>query len=179
MMHSDQVKAFELSLESSATRLRYGDTPFGRGCLAARRLVETGVPAVEVTLEGWDSHANNYAIHKSNGEILDQAFSALLSDLRKRDVWSSTLVVCLGEFGRTPRINPVQGRDHWPNGFSCLIGGAGLRGTGHRSHRSGKSEIRTARSCHGRRPLCHNSPATRSRLESRIDHAHWPPTQNQ
>lgn len=127
MMHSDQIQAFDITRESAATRLKYGETQFGRGCLAARRLVETGVPAIEVTLAGWDSHANNFEIHKANGNILDTAFSALLSDLKERDLLQSTLVLCLGEFGRTPRINPLQGRDHWPGGFSCLIGGAGLK----------------------------------------------------
>lgn len=128
MMHSDQIKAFDIEQESAATRLKYGESVFGRGCLAARRLVETGVPAVEVTLGGWDSHANNYEAHKENGNILDTAFAALLADLKERELFESTVVLCLGEFGRTPRINPLEGRDHWPSGFSCLIGGGGLRG---------------------------------------------------
>lgn len=128
MLHSDQIKAFDLSLESSGVREKYGETPFGRGCLAARRLVESGVPAVEVTLGGWDSHTGNFEVHRTNGEILDRAFSALLADLKERDLLESTVVLCLGEFGRTPRINPLEGRDHWPGAFSCLLGGGGIRG---------------------------------------------------
>lgn len=127
MLHSDQIRAFDISEESATTRARYGDTVFGRGCLAALRLVESGVPAVEVTLNGWDSHAENHEVHRERGAVLDQAFSALLADLKERGLFESTVVLCLGEFGRTPRINPLEGRDHWPSGFSCLIGGAGLK----------------------------------------------------
>ena len=127
MMTSEQLKAFEIEQEPSVIREAYGDTLFGRGCLTARRLVETGVRAVEVTLMGWDTHANNFEGHKTQAKELDPALAALIGDLKQRDLLASTLVLCIGEFGRTPRINPLEGRDHWPKGFSCLIGGGGLR----------------------------------------------------
>jgi hypothetical protein len=127
MMSSEQLKAFELTEEPKATIESYGDSSFGRGCLVARRLVEQGVRSIEVNLGGFDSHANNYEAHKTNAAILDPAFASLLKDLKERDLWDSTVVLCLGEFGRTPNINPLAGRDHWPKGFSCLIGGGGMK----------------------------------------------------
>ncbi len=127
MMSSDQLKAFQLDQEPKSVRDAYGDTRFGRGCLVARRLVETGVRAVEVTLSGFDTHANNFNGHRQNAAILDPALAALLRDLKRRDLWPSTVVLVIGEFGRTPKINPLDGRDHWPSGFSCLVGGGGLR----------------------------------------------------
>jgi hypothetical protein len=127
MMRSEQMVAFEIARESEATRAAYGDTAFGRACLAARRLVETGVPAVEVTLDGWDSHVNNHEIHQGLASTLDQAFSSLLADLAERDLLRRTVVACGGEFGRTPRINALDGRDHWTKGFTWLLGGRGLR----------------------------------------------------
>lgn len=126
MMSSSQLKAFRLDSETAATKARYGDTPFGRGCLVARRLVEEGVRAVQVVLPGFDTHANNFEGQKENMDLLDPGFSALVADLVERDLWDSTVVVCLGEFGRTPTINPLEGRDHWPTGFSCVLGGGGL-----------------------------------------------------
>lgn len=127
MMSSEQLKAFELEDESARTLARYGDSNFGRGCLVARRLVETGVRAIEVTLSGFDSHANNHEVQARRAETLDPAFAALLDDLRERDLYDSTIVLCIGEFGRTPRINALEGRDHWPTGFSAVVGGGGLR----------------------------------------------------
>jgi len=127
MMNSDQLKAFEIEEEPEPTRKRYGDTRFGRGCLVARRLIETGVRSVEVSLSGFDSHANNFEAHQNRAAELDPAFAALIDDLRQRDLYDSTIVLCIGEFGRTPRINPLDGRDHWPNGFSAVVGGGGLR----------------------------------------------------
>lgn len=127
MMSSEQLKAFELADESRATQKAYGDSSFGRGCLVARRLIEQGVRSVEVNLAGFDSHANNHEAHKTNARILDPAFAALLHDLKARDLWESTVVLCIGEFGRTPNINPLEGRDHWPKGFSCLVGGGGMK----------------------------------------------------
>ena len=128
MMRSDQLVAFDLKDEAKATLAAYGDTNFGRGCLVARRLIEKGVRAVEVTLNGFDTHGNNFEGHKTQAAILDPAFSALLIDLKERQLLDSTVVLCVGEFGRTPKINPLDGRDHWPTGFSCVIGGGGLRG---------------------------------------------------
>lgn len=128
MMSSEQLKAFDVSGEPASVRALYGDTPFGRGCLAARRLIEAGVRCVEVTLGSWDSHANNHQFHKSNIKVLDPAFAALIKDLRERDLLSRTMVICTGEFGRTPTINPAAGRDHWPNGFSLALAGGGIKG---------------------------------------------------
>ena len=128
MMTSDQLQAFDVSHETAETRGRYGATPFGRGCLAARRLIERGVRCVEVTLDGWDTHANNHELCRKNKAILDPALAALVGDLQERGLWQRTIVLCGGEFGRTPTINPVGGRDHWPHGFSVAIGGGGLRG---------------------------------------------------
>lgn len=128
MMSSEQLKAFDVSKEPLALRRAYGETPFGRACLAARRLIEVGVRCVEVTLDGWDSHANNHAIHRERLGILDPAFAALVRDLRTRGLLERTLIVCAGEFGRTPTLNPLGGRDHWPNGFSLALAGGGIRG---------------------------------------------------
>ena len=126
MMSREQLKAFKLEDEAAETISAYGDSAFGRGCLVARRLVETGVRAIEVTLTGFDTHADNFGGHKTQNDQLDPAFAALIKDLRERDLLDSTVVLCIGEFGRTPRINPAVGRDHWPSGFSCVLGGGGL-----------------------------------------------------
>jgi hypothetical protein len=128
MMSSEQLKAFDVSKEPLALRRAYGETPFGRACLAARRLIEVGVRCVEVTLDGWDTHANNHALVRERLTILDPAFSALLRDLRERGLLERTLVACAGEFGRTPAINPLGGRDHWPVGFSLALAGGVIRG---------------------------------------------------
>ena len=128
MMGSAQLAAFDIDEEPKAVRERYGDTPFGRGCLAARRLVEAGVRSVEVTLGGWDTHANNHELVAELVQTLDPAFAALIADLRERDLLASTVVLCGGEFGRTPRLNRLEGRDHWPQAFSWAIAGGGLRG---------------------------------------------------
>jgi len=127
MMSSEQLKAFDVALEPSAVLTEYGETPFGRGCLAARRLIEAGARCVEVTLGGWDSHVNNHEIHRKLVRQLDPAFAALIRDLKRRDLLDRTIVVCCGEFGRTPKINAFAGRDHWPNGYSLALAGGGLR----------------------------------------------------
>lgn len=127
MMSSEQLKALSIEDEPKETIARYGDDRFGRGCLVARRLVEQGVRAVQVVLQGFDTHTNNLAGQTSQFAILDPAFAALMSDLKDRDLLDSTIVLCLGEFGRTPRLNPLEGRDHWPVGYSCVLGGGGLR----------------------------------------------------
>lgn len=128
MMSSEQLRAFDVGQEPAAVREGYGDTPFGRGCLAARRLIEVGVRCVEVTLPGWDTHADNHRFHRQQAEILDPAFAALLKDLKSRDLLRQMVVICAGEFGRTPTINPLGGRDHWPKGFTVALAGGGLRG---------------------------------------------------
>lgn len=127
MMSSDQLKAFRLEEEPAMVRAAYGDTSFGRGCLVARRLVEVGVRAIEVTLPGFDTHVSNHEGHVTQCRILDPAIATLLQELKDRDLLESTIVLCISEFGRTPSINPAGGRDHWPNWFSCLIAGGGFR----------------------------------------------------
>lgn len=127
MMSSEQLRALESADEPESLRMAYGDSDFGRGCLVARRLVEQGVRAVEVTLQNFDSHAQNFTTHRQLADVLDPAFATLLQDLTQHDLLKSTVVLCLSEFGRTPRINGADGRDHWPQGFSCLVGGGGLR----------------------------------------------------
>jgi hypothetical protein len=128
MMSSEQLKAFEIAGEPKSLRDAYGHTPFGRGCLAARRLVEVGVRCVEVALPGWDTHVNNFEGTATQTKILDPALATLIRDLDEHGLLDSTLVLCTGEFGRTPKINPADGRDHWPSGFSVALAGGGVRG---------------------------------------------------
>lgn len=127
MMRSSKLAAFSVEDEAEATRKDYGATDFGQGCLVARRLVEQGVSLVEVTLDGWDTHKDGFTRTKKLSEALDQGASALLRDLEQRKMLSSTLVVCMGDFGRTPRINGDDGRDHHPQAWSALLAGGGLR----------------------------------------------------
>ena len=102
---------------------------FGMGCLLARKLVEKGVSCVEVDLGGWDNHANiTNAIRRGNGPQLDKGMGALVKDLVERSMWKNTVVVWMGEFGRTPRINQNAGRDHWPGCWSVVLGGGSIRG---------------------------------------------------
>jgi uncharacterized protein (DUF1501 family) len=128
MMSSEQLRAFEVGKLPLSERRPFGDTPFGRGCLAAARLIEVGVRCIEVTLGGWDTHINNHALHDRLKQTLDPALATLLAYLRERDLLSRTVVLVTGEFGRTPRLNPAGGRDHWPDGFSVAIAGGGIRG---------------------------------------------------
>ncbi len=136
MMRSAAVKAFELDEEKSALRDAYGRNLFGQGCLLARRLVERGVPFVEVTLSGvqqqgglgWDTHQQNYEGVKRLCGVLDPAWGTLMEDLKTRGLLDTTLVVWMGEFGRTPKINGQGGRDHWANSWSTVLCGGGLKG---------------------------------------------------
>ncbi len=128
MMTAEQLSAFKVLAEPKSLRDQFGDTPFGRGCLTAIRLIEVGVRCVEVRLGGWDSHVNNHNIQKGRIEILDPAYAALLAELKKRELLDDTIVVCMGEFGRDPKINPAGGRDHWPHGFSIGLSGGGFVG---------------------------------------------------
>lgn len=127
MMGSSTVKAFDVADESASVKEAYGDSDFGRGCLVARRLVEVGVPFIEVTLDGWDTHDDNFTRVEKRLSVLDPAMSALLAELTQRGLLDSTLVVCMSEFGRTPRINGDEGRDHYPNAFSVALAGAGIK----------------------------------------------------
>ena len=127
MMSSEQLNAFDITQAPAKTRAGFGDTQFGRGCLAAIQLIGAGVRCVEVTLNGWDTHANNHESHVSQNAILDPAFAALIRELRARKLLDQTIVICAGEFGRTPKINPASGRDHWPTGFSMALAGGGFR----------------------------------------------------
>lgn len=128
LMRPAAATAFKLGEESDKTREAYGRSLFGQGCLLARRLVERGVACVEVTLDGWDTHQNNFEQVKGLSSTLDTAFGALLADLGDRGMLDDTLVVCMGEFGRTPKINGGNGRDHWPASWSAVLAGGGLRG---------------------------------------------------
>lgn len=128
MMSAPEVRAFDVGEEPAAVRARYGEGHFGSACLTARRLVERGVRAVEVTLDGWDAHVACREAHRSLVALLDPALAALLRDLRERDLLRSTLVLCMGEFGRTPVINRAGGRDHWTRAFSALVAGGSVRG---------------------------------------------------
>jgi uncharacterized protein (DUF1501 family) len=127
-MHTPHLRAFDLKEEEDKLRDSYGRTPFGQGCLLARRLVERGVKFVEVGLGGWDTHGDNFNKIQGNLDTLDPAFSTLIRDLRERNLLKETLVVWMGEFGRTPRINGNNGRDHWPKVFSMVMGGGGVEG---------------------------------------------------
>jgi hypothetical protein len=132
-MASDAVKAFDLNGEKPETLASYGVTAenaanvFGRGCLLARRLIENGVRFVEVMLDGWDTHADNFNQVTALNQMLDAGMAALLGELKERGLLDSTLVICLGEFGRTPVINPQNGRDHWPQAFSAVLAGGGVK----------------------------------------------------
>jgi len=124
-------RIFDISTEPAATRDAYGRTKFGEGCLLARKLVENNVPFVEVNLGGWDTHQNNFTRVRQLTETVDPAISQLVIDLRDRGLLDSTLIVWMGDFGRTPRINArgaQPGRDHYPRAWSSVILGGGIRG---------------------------------------------------
>jgi hypothetical protein len=128
LMRTAAAKAFDLDGEKAAVRDAYGRNLFGQGCLLARRLVERQVPFVEVTLDGWDTHAQNAGTVKNLSQNLDAAWGALMQDLKERGLLETTLIVWMGEFGRTPKFPRADGRDHWPNSFSAVLAGGGIRG---------------------------------------------------
>jgi len=128
LMRESAARAFDLSAEPDALKAKYGRSRFGQGCLLARRLVERGVPFIDVTLGGWDTHDNNFEQVKNLCGTLDAGWSTLMTDLKERGLLERTTVVWMGEFGRTPVINPRQGRDHYPNAWSVVLGGAGVKG---------------------------------------------------
>jgi hypothetical protein len=119
---------FNINNEWPAARDRYGDTDFGRCCFLARKLVEHGVPFVEVGQDNYDSHADNFVCHKANMDVLDLAWSSLLQDLHDRNLLANTLVVWMGEVGRTPYINNRAGRDHYISAWTIVLAGGGIRG---------------------------------------------------
>jgi uncharacterized protein (DUF1501 family) len=128
MVDTEARGAFRLDEEPAKLRDAYGRNRFGQGCLLARRLLERGVSFVEVTLDGWDTHQNNFEMVKTLSQTLDPAFATLLSDLKDRGRLANTLVVWMGEFGRTPLINGMAGRDHFPLAWSTVLAGAGIKG---------------------------------------------------
>lgn len=163
---------FDLSRESVELRDRYGRTRFGQSCLLARRLVEHGVPFVQVNWSdhveaeedsgdgGWDHHYRNFQLMQDrHAPWLDQAYAALLTDLRQRGLLQSTLVLAVGEFGRSPRINDKAGRDHWEHCYSALVAGGGVRG----GRIIGESDRRAERP--------HNRAVTPADLAATIHHA--------
>jgi uncharacterized protein (DUF1501 family) len=128
LMTSPQMEAFKIMKEPKEIQERYGTTAFGRGCLMARRLVEMGVPFVEVDLGGWDNHAGIFpTLQNQKLPDLDRAMSGLVADLADRGMLEDTVVIWMGEFSRTPNINGGGGRDHWARSWSCVVGGGGFR----------------------------------------------------
>lgn len=125
---SPEVSAFDFANEPAEMRERYGNSQFGRGCLLARRLVETGVTFVEVRSDGWDTHDDNFTRISNNAGQVDPACAALISDLKERGLLEKTVVLWTGEFGRTPRVNARGGRDHYPRSFNSWVAGGGIRG---------------------------------------------------
>jgi len=128
LMSARAAEAFDLDKESPETQARYGTSMFSQGCLLARRLLERDVPFVEVSLGGWDTHYDNFDSVKNLCGTLDKPWAALMQDLQDRGRLESTTIVWMGEFGRTPAINPQGGRDHYPKAWTALIGGGGVQG---------------------------------------------------
>lgn len=129
ILKSDKTrKALDINSEKPATRDLYGPTAFGQGALAARRLIEAGVRFATVTLGGWDTHSQTFTAHKTRlAPTTDQVLAALIQDLDDRGLLDSTIVMCAGEFGRTPKINRNSGRDHWARSMACVLAGGGFQ----------------------------------------------------
>mgnify|MGYP003113144906 FL=1 len=129
VLTSSQMDALKIAGEPENVKERYGDNNFGKGCLMARRLVEAGVPFIEVNLGGWDNHQNIFPTLRDNKlPMLDKGMSALVEDLEQRGLLKDTAIIWMGEFSRTPRINQNAGRDHWARSWSVAVGGAGMNG---------------------------------------------------
>ncbi|WP_010584479.1 DUF1501 domain-containing protein [Schlesneria paludicola] len=135
LMRSEAASAFSLDQEPDVVREAYGKNRFGQGCLLARRLIERNVPFVEITLGGidqqilgWDTHAENFDKIKQLSQVLDSGWGTLIEELRDRGRLDDTLIVWMGEFGRTPKINPQGGRDHYPQVWSTVLAGGGIQG---------------------------------------------------
>ena len=147
VLSGDDAKAFDLNLESDAMRNRYGRTRFGQCCLAARRLVEMGVPYITINAQGWDTHKKHFESMQKLGPEFDQGFSALLEDLSEKKLLDTTLIWCTGEFGRTPRVDYQEpwngGRNHFCHCFSTVVAGGGFVG----------GKVVGASDAHGERPI--------------------------
>jgi len=134
LMNSQDAKAFDLEEEPDEVREAYGNSVFGQGCLLARRLIERGVPFIEVSLGtnsggvGWDTHADNFNQVKQLSGALDAGWATLMKELDERGLLDATTILWMGEFGRTPNINPNAGRDHFPTAWSCVLAGGGIAG---------------------------------------------------
>src|SRR5260370_11834948 len=136
LMRTAAARAFNLEEESAQTRAAYGRNTFGQGCLLTRRLVERGVPFIEVSLGSfnsnalsWDTHQQNFTNVRALSQLLDPAWGTLMEDLRDRGMLESTLIVWTGEFGGTRRLSGQQpGRDHYPNAWTTVLAGGGIRG---------------------------------------------------
>jgi len=129
-MQTEAQDVFDINRETTATRAQYGDSPFGKACLAARRLVESGVRVVQIFTGGgqpWDDHGD-IANHRNNARTVDQPVAALIKDLKHRGLLEDTLVLWGGEFGRTPASEGAKGRDHNHHGFSVFLAGGGVKG---------------------------------------------------
>ena len=128
LMASEDLDGFDIAQEPKETRDAYGETPFGAGCLLARRLAQRGVRFIEVDLPGWDSHIDNHKEQAEQCQKLDQPLAALLEDLATSGMLDETLVVVATEFGRSPEIDEYAGRGHHPFGYTCLLAGGGIAG---------------------------------------------------
>ena len=131
MLASDAKDAFDLAKEPDKVREAYGRQSFGQGCLMARRLIERGVPLVEVTLGnglGWDTHTDNFNRVEQLSKELDAGWATLMDELDERGLLERTTILWAGEFGRTPKINGNGGRDHFPAAFTCVLAGGGIKG---------------------------------------------------
>jgi len=135
LMNGDSAAAFDLSKEPEKLRRQYGEGVFGQGCLLARRLIEHGAGFVEVNLDssttasvGWDTHSNIFESVKSLSQELDAGWATLMRDLEDRGLLETTTILWMGEFGRTPKINGQGGRDHFPQAWTCVLGGGGIAG---------------------------------------------------
>jgi len=127
LMNSPLTSTFDLENEPKSVREAYGHNSFGQGCLMARRMIESGVKFIEVSLNGWDTHTDNFTETRNLMDQLDPAFAMLVKDLSQRDKLDETLIIWMGEFGRTPRINRNDGRDHHPQAWSAVLAGGGIR----------------------------------------------------
>jgi uncharacterized protein (DUF1501 family) len=133
LMRTAAARALDLDQEPARLRDAYGRNKFGQGCLLARRLVEHGVPFIEVSLggdnsNGWDTHSNNFERVSELSQVLDAGWATLVDDLKNRGLLDGTLLVWMGEFGRTPTINGDKGRDHFPSAWTAVLGGGGIKG---------------------------------------------------